>query len=231
MNRFFSRLGFIAVALVAGSGVVAQAQDTGTPEFFFKLRGQAGVASTQGLRNGMGMGAGANLKFGAGKLGLELSYLNNPGKIFRADIPANTIGDNQSNSVFTQKHQANMLGVRGSYSMPLEGGWSWQAGLGLYRAKASMESIGDFQAGTTVDGTWTSVTEKSSICFQPFGGVSYKFPEAGSLEFNLVFSSYKTPDVTASFTPAGTSYNRVKPVFGDKTVSNLRLEINYVFHF
>ncbi len=230
MSRTHTRLCLAAVAIAAGSGVSAYAQDAG-PDYFFKLRGQAGLNGDMGLRNGMGMGAGANLKLGPGQLGLEFSYLYNPGKIFRADIPANTIGDTASNSVLTQKHQTNMVGVRASYSMPLQDGWSWQAGLGLYQTKARMETIGDFQAAATVDGTWTIVTEKTALAFQPFAGVSYQFPEAATLEFNLVYSTYKTPDVTPVFVPGAANYARVHPVFGDKTVSNLRLEINYVFHF
>ena len=230
MSRTHSRLCLAAVAIAASSGVVAYAQDAG-PDYFFKMRAQAGFSQDLGLQNAIGIGWGANFKSGAGQFGLELSYHYNPGVIFRAAIPANTLGANQLNSVMTQKLQTNMVGARASYSMPIDAGWSWQAGFGIYGAKARMETIGDFQVGATVDGAWTIVTEKSSLAFQPFGGVSYQFPESASLEFNIVYVTYDTPNVTAAFAPGAGAYNRVTPVLGDKTVSNFRFEFNYVFHF
>jgi hypothetical protein len=132
----------------------------------------------------------------------------------------------------TQKHEANMLGVRGSYAMPLATDWTWHAGLGLYRVKARMETIGDFEASATTDGAWTTTMEKSTFMVQPFVGVGFKVTPSASLEFNLAYSNFKALDVAAQFNAkTAPSYGRVIPVFGEKSVGNVQLEITYVFHF
>jgi hypothetical protein len=37
--------------------------------------------------------------------------------------------------------------------------------------------------------------------------------------------------VTATYVNTAADYNRALPVFGDRSVTNLKLEITYVFHF
>jgi opacity protein-like surface antigen len=212
------------------------AQTTAAPDFFFKMRGEAGATATSGYRNSYGFGAGANLDMGGGNsLGLELSYNFNPGTIYRCDLPANTLGITQDNSVLTQKHSAEMLGARASYSMPIDESWSWHAGLGLYHSKATMETVGDFEGGIVTsgpDGAWTTTAQKSSLMIEPFVGLDLKLTESGSVAFELAYQSFKTPDVAPSYGAATLpDYQRVTPVWGTKTVSTPKLVITYVFHF
>jgi hypothetical protein len=229
MNR---NLKYLCLATLASLGMSLAAQDAAGPEYFFKMRAQAGATATSNLRNGIGFGAGANHKMAGGQLSWEVGYTYVPGNIFRNDIPVNTLGNTQANSVITEKHSADQLGVRVAYGTELGGDWSWHVGGGLYHTKARMETVGDLEHGARiVDGAWTTTTEKSTFSIQPFIGANYKLSESGSLEFNLIASTFKTPTVTATYVNTAADYNRALPVFGDRSVTNLKLEITYVFHF
>jgi len=236
MNRNLKRL---CLATIVSFGASLAAQDTAGPDYFFKMRGQAGLNGDSGYRNAFGVSAGTSVNYAGGKVGVEAIYTYNPGSIFRADFPAemNFPGDNvppptQLNSVLTQKHQADFLGLRVFYGQAINDTWGWQAGLGFYHVKARMESIGDFEfTGQGVDGAWTTVSDRSGKIIEPFVGLTYRLSESGSLEFNATMTTFKTPDVTPVYTQGAPDYERVTPVYGDKTVSNIRLEISYVFHF
>ena len=213
------------------------AQSTTAPDYFFKMRGEAGATATAGYRNSFSLGAGANLDMGGAKtLGLEVGYMFNPGSIYRTDLPANNLGINQGNSYLTQKHSAEGLGVRATFNMPIDETWSWHAGMGLYHLKATMETLGAFDGQnsgmTTPDGAWTTSVQKSSLMIEPYVGVGLKLTESGSLEFDLAYSNFKTPDVTPSINAKTLpDYQRVTPVWGDKSVGTAKLLITYVFHF
>lgn len=215
-----------------GLGTALVAQEAAGSDYFFKIRAQAGLQSKDGLMNGMGIGAGYAFPLGPGKLSLELGYTYLPGKIFRGDIPTNSLGADQMNSVYTKKYQVDMLGIRGAYVGSINSDWSWNAGIGLYNAKARMETVATFWPGTgDIDGAWTTTREKSGITFIPFAGVTWRLSESGSLDFAITAYNFKLPDVNPAFHPTGGDYARVLPVWGDKSYSDVKLEIAYVFHF
>ena len=226
------RIKFLCLAASLTLAPNLMAQGTTGPDYFFKMRGEAGATTTAGYRNSFGVGAGANLDMGHGNaLGLELGYGYMPGNIFRIGIPANTIGATDLNSMITEKHSAEALGARANWTTAIDADWSWHFGLGLYAVKATMESVADFEGTLKTDGGWTTSVQKSTVMVEPFIGVGYKVTQSGSLEFDLAYSSFKTPDVSPVFTPAGANYHRVAPAWGEQKVSNAKLVITYVFHF
>ena len=235
MLRKSLTLGRVAALLAFGSGAVLMAQSTDDVDPFMKLHFQAGSKTDQGQRNGFGFGFGANIKVGAGTLGFEASYTTTPGQITRADIPANTLNYNQSNSVITKKHTTELLGARISYGMSINENWAWHIGVGLAHVKDRLETVGDFEGSALspdgLDGVWNADSEKSSFSAAPFVGLNYKLSSSGSLEFNVIFMNNKRADVTPVFAPSAPAYRRVTPSYGSSSYSDARLEVGYTFHF
>lgn len=230
MNQTISRLGRTLTLIAMGGAVALMAQSTSAWDPFMKIRAQYGFKSDQGQQGGFGVGFGANHKLGGGTLGLEVGYHFVPGQLVRGDIPANSLGEDQSNSVFTKKHSTEMLGFRVSYGMPLNSDWNWHVGVGLYHSKNRLETIGTFTAQGT-DGVWNTVVNESGLSYAPFVGVIWNINDAGSLELNLVYMNYKRTDVAPVFNATAADYARVTPVYSSPSYGSGRLELGYTFHF
>lgn len=231
----------LALVLAGFTCLGAQAE---SPDFAMKFRGYMGTKAEAGVQNGLGIGLDAGFPvFATGKVDVELGYQYFTGKARSEAIPANAYGsvlDPSDSSYGTsanyQKLNVGGFAVRGMYSQPfLMEGLRWQAGLSVQRLKSRMDAVGDIREGTGGSriGGWALSPEKTAITVSPIAGVSYAFNEAGALELNLIYASYKQVTLTPAFaaapqTPADTT---VTPVLGSKNVNTLKVEFGYVFRF
>jgi len=216
-------------------------------DYAMKFRGYMGTKSEAGVQNGLGVGFNVGIPmFATGKVDVELGYQYFTGKARSEAIPANIYGchvdpngatdGSDGTSTNYQKLNVGGFALRGLYSQPfLMEGLRWQAGLSVQRMKSRMDAVGDMRldgSGGRLGG-WTYSPEKTAVTVSPIAGLAYSFNEAGALELNLIYASYKQVTLTPSFaatvqSPADTT---VKPVLGDKTVNTLKVEFGYVFRF
>jgi hypothetical protein len=198
-----------------------------------KIRAQAGTETTEGVRNGFGVGLNYGFKMGPGSLNAELSYQYYAGKQFRQAIGTNPFGLTETNAVDSRKSSVNGLGIRASYSMKFAGDWGWQIGAAFMQMKSREEAIGTFGSNTTTNnyGSWAMAPEKSGMTASPFVGLTYNLGEIGAIEFNLIAASYKQVTVSPTYNAGATGNVRVTPTIGDSSVNKLKLEVAYAFKF
>lgn len=220
--KLYSRLLPLLLASLGGT-LSAQEADLA---FNMKLRAVAGTQTKEGQLNGFGITFGATKKALGGQLNFEFGYTYLPGTLLRADLSGNSVGVTNANSVISKKHTLDTLGVRAAYGQELNDTWSWHAGVAVNRNKARMETIGDLEGTSGYLGGWTTNREESGVSLQPYAGVAMKMSDSGSLELNLAAYNYKLADVTPAY-KAGS----VSPAWGNKSISDVKLEFAYVFHF
>lgn len=191
-----------------------------------KIRAQTGATAEAGMRNGFGAGISYAFPMGKGALNAELGYQYYSGKQYRQPIPANGLGLTENNSVDSRKNSCDGLALRLSWSQPLKGEWSWQAGASLARFKHHHEAIGTFKNNSTLLAAWTVSREVSGTTISPFAGARLDFGAVGGVEVNLLYQALKL--------------STVEPVYGaasvlakedNRTVWRPKLEAAYLFRF
>lgn len=198
-----------------------------------KIRAQAGTETTEGVRNGFGVGLNYGFNVGPGTLNAELSYQYFAGKQFRQPIAANPFGLTDTTAVDSRKSSVNGIGIRASYAMKFSGDWGWQIGAALIQMKSREEAIGTFGTNSTTNnyGSWAMTPEKSGMTASPFVGLTYSLGEIGAIEFNLISASYKQVTVTPVYNNGASGNFRVTPAIGDTNVNKLKIELAYAFKF
>lgn len=217
-------------------------------DYALKLRGVAGTATKDGVRNGLGFGF--NLGIGLtkdSKIEAELGYRYLTGDGLNVAIPTNSLGSTLANpelppasqpgaSTNFQKTNVQGFSLRGLYrqNLPVQG-LSWHAGLAVNLMKSRMDAVADFRAASPAQsaaGSWAMNPEKKGTTVAPLVGIGYNFNEAGAIEFNLILDSYKQVTVNPVFNAAATPANtRVTPSIGSKNVNTPKFELGYTFRF
>lgn len=216
----------LVLAAIACAGAGAADLD-----FSMKLRGIAGTATKDGVRNGLGFGFNLGIPLAKdSKVNLEVGYRYLTGDGRNVLVP-NAFGyvvaqDGTGNSANFQKTNVSGYTVRGTYAAPIADKFGWQAGVQLNFLKSRMDAVSDFRGGTSGVGSWANSPEKTGSTFSPLAGVTYNFNEAGGLELNLIMDSYK--QVTSDPVFTGTN---VTQALGSKNVNTLKLEFGYTFRF
>jgi len=217
-------------------------------DYSLKLRGIAGTATKEGVRNGLGLGFSVGAPLGKdSKIDVELGYRYLTGDGQNVDFPANALGSTLANqdlpisaqpgaSTNFQKTNVQGFTLRGIYSHAfLMDNLSWRAGLSVNFLKSRMDAIGDFRAATPAQqaaGSWAINPEQRGTTVSPVLGLGYDFNESGAVELNLVLDSYKQVTVDPSFNAAATPLNtRVTPSIGSKNINTLKIEVGYTFRF
>lgn len=202
------------------SGVLSAAEPGSN--LSFKLRAQAGLETTDGVRNGFGVGLNYAIPVATGAFNVEVGYQYYAGKQFRQPVAGNTFGYTDTNSVDSRKDSIQGLAARIAYSQKINSDWTWQVGAAIAGLKDHHESIASFNG----NGNWDVAVDTSAVSFSPYAGVRYDLDEIGALEFNVLIANYKAGTVEPSLSAAA-----VTPVFGTKTVTKPKFEIGYVFKF
>ncbi|GLH71684.1 hypothetical protein GETHLI_01860 [Geothrix limicola] len=239
--RFGSALMGLAVFILGTASL--RAEDPGL-SCSLKLRGLvSSTSSDQGMSNGV---LGNNLAMGAG-FGLELGYALGPGRITgelgytvqSGDAFLGNTGDmrtygsgvviDSANSVDSRKNKVEGLHLRLGYEAPWTGSLSWRAGLQFGGNKFTHQVLGNVN-GTSAAGSFSDsyfyVGSKTASTPSPFAGLTYKFDEASSFEFGVLFLSY----TSLSYQHVANTQNQFDSVTtSDRIVPNL--EIAYVFRF
>lgn len=203
-------------------------------DFGLKFRASAGLKDEYGVKHGLGANAFVAIPMGWAKgatITAEFGYqyfTGDPTRVPVADT-IGTIGVDPAESVNFQKTNVEGFNLRAIYGQDfLKEGLSWQAGVIVNRLKSRMDAVGTFTntANTAYVGYWTERPEKAAVTPGALVGVKYQFNEAGAIELNLVYTTYKQVTVT----PVEVA-GEVKPLFGSKNIGTMKIEFGYVFRF
>ena len=233
----------LLLAVIAGTSAGATDLD-----YSMKLRGIAGTASKDGVRNGLGLGFNVGMLLSKdSRIDVELGYRYLTGDGRNVAFAANPLGSTLANqdlplsaqpgaSTNFQKTNVQGFTLRGTYGQHfLLENLSWRAGLSVNFLKSRMDSISDFRAASPAQqaaGSWAINPEERGTTVSPVLGLGYTFSESGAVELNLVLDTYKQVTVNPAFNPAATPLNtRVTPSIGSKNVSTLKIEVGYTFRF
>jgi hypothetical protein len=239
------KLKVLPLALAAFACASAGATDL---DYSMKLRGIAGSATKDGVRNGLGFGFNVGIGLTKdSKVDVELGYRYLTGDGRNVDFPSNALGSTLADqnqpisaqpgaSTNFQKTNVQGFTLRGIYNHAfLMPNLSWRAGLSVNFMKSRMDAIGDFRAAApsqTAAGSWAFNPQQTGTTASPIVGLGYDFSESGAIELNLIMDSYKQVTVDPAFNPAAVPANtRVTPSIGSKNINTLKLEFGYTFRF
>ena len=234
----------LPLALAAFACAGAGATDL---DYSLKLRGIAGTATKEGVRNGLGVGFNVGIGIAKGsKVDVEFGYRYLTGDGRNVGFPTNTLGSTPADQTqplsaqpgaSTNFQKTNVQGfvLRGVYSQEFMPKLSWRAGLSANFLKSRMDAIGDFRAAVPAQqaaGSWAFNPQKNGVTFSPIVGLGYDLSESGAFEFNLIMDSYKQVTVDPAFNAAALPANtRVTPSVGSKNINTLKIEVGYTFRF
>lgn len=203
-------------------------------DFGLKFRASAGLKDEYGVKHGLGANAFVSMPMSWAKgaaITAEFGYQYYTGDAVRVPV-AGTIGTvaiDPAESVDFQKTNVEGFNLRAIYSQDfLKEGLSWQAGVIVNRLKSRMDAVGTFvnDLGTAYVGNWTERPEEVAVTPGALAGIKYQFNEAGAIELNVVYATYKQVTVTP-VDVAGV----VKPQFGSKNIGTMKIEFGYIFRF
>jgi hypothetical protein len=221
------KLKLATVALLVAGGLSAADRQA---SFGLKMRAQGGLQTEDGMRNGFGFGGSFAMPLGPGELAAELGYQYFSGSQYLEPIKPGPYPLSSANSIDSRKNSADGLALRLSFGMPISQGWGWQIGGSVSKLKGRHESTANWGAAAAYGG-WAMVSEKSAITLSPFAGLTFDLSERGRLELNALLASYKMPTVEPGYPAGATGFNRVVPVYGDKSINKLKIELTYGFRF
>jgi hypothetical protein len=247
MNRILTRLGFTAVAILAGM-VPAMAQaapKSGDLDFGIKVHAGATAGSLKDdmhAQNMLGLGLEGSFAlnttsaifgeltfsaYGAGK-GYDNTKLT--GTVYASDgltaVGATPVTLALASSVDYRKNTLQGFSVRSGYRATFSGMWAWQAGLVLDHMQYRQEANGTLQprvgAGAYGNLEGFAVTPtKSAMGIGAFAGLKAQFSTNFSFETNLVSVGYSS----ANYQPH--TYTGMAPAVTTQTRHGVLLEVAF----
>ncbi len=211
----------VSAFLLAGA---LSAADDASP-LSLKLRFQGGFETTEGMRNGFGVGVNYAYKIGPGALNAELGYQYFSGKQYRQPIGTNPFGLTDATAVDSRKNSTDGIALRLGWSQEIVKDFGFQVGVSIAKLKNHNESIGTF-GSTGQYGSWELATYKSWMTASPYAGVKWDLNEIGALELNVIFACNKVTTVDPVYGTTTTGYQ-----IGEKSVNKPKIEIGYTFKF
>lgn len=249
MNRIFTRLGFTAVAILAGM-VPAMAQaapKSGDLDFGIKFHAGATAGSLKddmhaqnmlglGLEGAYALNANSAIigeltfsAYGAGK-GYDNTVGRTNGTVYGSDGLTAVAGVPLTLAIASstdyRKNTLQGFSLRGGYRATFSGMWAWQAGLTLDHMQYRQEANGTLQPrlGATAYGSlegFAVTPVKSAMGIGAFAGVKAQFSDNFSFETNLVSVGY----TSINYQPH--TYTGMAPAYTTQTRHGVLLEVAF----
>ncbi|MBI1753538.1 MAG: hypothetical protein HY014_16275 [Acidobacteria bacterium] len=171
----------------------------------FQVNLRTGMAFNQPKDHLSGKTLGLGLELGfqtpLGRLSAELGYQYKPGDQYLANVSTYPVAPkaapaDPASSVDSRKNKLEGITFRLALTRPIQGLWSWQAGLQVGGSTFRQEYLADVadKNWNTYEDTYNGVARHTSFPVSPFAGVIFRVNEGSSLQLNVIGLNYKTAE-------------------------------------